>query len=618
MVHDNLIGQNILGYDVKNTIHSGAFGTVYEVEKTNPSGTYKRALKHMTIPSTSQYISVLNSMGGDESKTKDYFSKMLENIANEIRILNQLSEEDSTHIVRYYENDIKIQDNPLRYDIFILMERLKPLEDFINQNPFTVSDVLNLGLDVLQGLKTCHDNDVIHRDIKEGNIFVTDNGNYKIGDFGVSKILKHSSNAESFKGTPNYLAPEIRNNQKGYTKSVDLYSLGIVLYRLLNYNRNPFVPRYPDSYNYEDENLALEKRMNGEIPDLPLLGGEFIGDVIVKSLKSMEERFQTVDEFFDALKKAKEKTDHHILEENVIAVPLDTTLNSNSTNYIETLRDTDSNNANYSQTDNEHTRNIDINGIFQTQSNSSELQSNHSSITENLEQIASPPEPPTDVPENVVTDSADNDIFDKIILFMPIIIFFIGILAYFIIIPNIYGKSVSFIDWLFSDTETIVATLRNANVVFEQVNGIVAIGMFCWLWLASFILSLFFAGRKLNAHAEPATSLKATKQENCLVVQNINFILDNLKMKHRTREIEDFSYSVKRLENNLSIETDFGYGNSSVIQCENNLTDKIRELKISVTNIEIGNISDNIRKSATILNNINSLLKQRAELKKRH
>lgn len=613
MSQANLIGQSILGYNVKKIIHSGAFGTVYAVEKTNPSGTYKRALKHMTIPSTSQYISVLNSMGGDESKTKDYFSKMLENIANEIRILNRLSEEDSTHIVRYYENDIKIQDTPLRYDIFILMECLNPLEDFINQNKFTVSDVLNLGFDVLQGLKTCHDNDIIHRDIKEGNIFVTDNNNYKIGDFGVSKILKHSSNAESFTGTPNYLAPEIRSDQRGYTKSVDLYSLGIVLYRLLNYNRNPFVPRYPDNYNYEDENIAFEKRMNGEIPDLPLLGGEFIGKVVVKSLQSSSDRFQTAEEFLNALKNAKEKTSPEILEENIIAVNSNATLNSNSTNYAETLRDTGESNPNSSPNTNEQHRTLNINGIFQTQSNPSEMQINHSNVRENLNHIEIPPE----VSENEMPHSG-NDIFDKMILFMPVIIFFIGVLAYFIIIPNIYGKSVSFIDWLFSDTETIVATLRNSNVVFEQVNGIVAIGIFCWMWLASFILSLFFVGRKLNSPAEPTTSLKSTKQANCLVLQNINFTLVNLRNKHGTREVEDLSYAMKRLENNLSIETDFGYGSSAVIKCENDITEKIRELKISVSNIEIGNISDNIRKSNSILNDINLLIMQRSELKKRH
>lgn len=56
-----------------------------------------------------------------------------------------------------------------------------------------------LAFDILDGLKSCHENGVIHRDIKDDNIFVSENGGYKIGDFGVSKVLKDSTRAESLK-----------------------------------------------------------------------------------------------------------------------------------------------------------------------------------------------------------------------------------------------------------------------------------------------------------------------------------------------------------------------------------------------------------------------------------
>ena len=210
----NLIGKKVLGYTVSEKLGSGAFGTVYKVIKTNPSGQYVRALKHITIPSEKEYYSVLNSMGGDISKADNYFSKMLDNIVSEIRILNDLSEQGVKHIVRYYENDIINTDMPKQYHIFILMEYLTPLEDYVQRNEFFVRDVVKLGLDVLQGLQSCHDNGVIHRDIKDDNIFVSDKGEYKIGDFGVSKILKNSSKAESMKGTLNFLAPEVYSGKE--------------------------------------------------------------------------------------------------------------------------------------------------------------------------------------------------------------------------------------------------------------------------------------------------------------------------------------------------------------------------------------------------------------------
>ena len=121
-------------------------------------------------------------------------------------------------------------DSPRRYDVYILMEYLTPLDDYIATHTLTVRDVVTLCKDVLTGLKACHENGIIHRDIKDDNIFVSENGGYKIGDFGVSKVLKDSTKAESLKGTPNYLAPEVYLGKAGYTISVDLYSLGMDSY----------------------------------------------------------------------------------------------------------------------------------------------------------------------------------------------------------------------------------------------------------------------------------------------------------------------------------------------------------------------------------------------------
>ena len=119
-----MIGEKVLGYTVDEKIGSGGFGIVYRVSKTNASGKYVRALKHITIPSQKQYIDILNSMGGDYSKANDYFAGVLKEIVNEIQIISTLSETGTKNIVRYYENDIIENDSPKKYDIYILMECL--------------------------------------------------------------------------------------------------------------------------------------------------------------------------------------------------------------------------------------------------------------------------------------------------------------------------------------------------------------------------------------------------------------------------------------------------------------------------------------------------------------
>lgn len=74
----------------------------------------------------------------------------------------------------------------------------------------------------------------MHRDLKSSNIFICSDGNIKLGDFGIAKVLKHSDDfAKTIVGTPYYLSPEICQ-RKPYNKSSDIWSLGCILYELMN------------------------------------------------------------------------------------------------------------------------------------------------------------------------------------------------------------------------------------------------------------------------------------------------------------------------------------------------------------------------------------------------
>ena len=444
MAQKNLLGQNILGYNVTELLGAGAFGTVYKIEKTNASGKYVRALKHITIPSDRQYSDVLNSMGGDVSKADDYFAEMLKGIVSEIQILNDLSEKGISNIVRYYENEIVTQESPRRYDIYIMMEYLEPLEDFIAHNDFTVRDVVKLGVDVLNGLSACHDNGVIHRDIKDDNIFVSSNGEYKIGDFGVSKVLKNSSKAESLKGTPNFLAPEVYLGKESYTKSVDLYSLGIVLYRLLNYSRNPFLPKFPEQFYANDEDAAFEKRMNGEIPELPSLGGNSIGNVIVKAISDSSNRFQSAEEFMQALKVALQNTSEEVLSKKIKfnVVPASS---SNNGNYDATFHN-NSLSAGTLNTDGTSSSPSVHQHLFDTVGEAPNAHTDNSAPIvdvsainrENLEAREEQSSANTDANQN-----KGSGILKKIILFLlPLIVVALGAGAYFFILPKFADKTV--------------------------------------------------------------------------------------------------------------------------------------------------------------------------------
>ena len=313
-----MIGKEILGYHVDEKIGSGGFGTVYKVSKTNAAGTYVRALKHITLPTKKQYASVLNSMGGDYAKADDYFASVLNDIVSEIQILSTLSESGTKNIVRYYENDIIETPSPKTYDIYIMMEFLTPFTDYIESKPILVRDVIKLGKDILTALISCHEKSIIHRDIKDDNIFVSSKGEYKLGDFGVSKMLKDKSRAESVKGTPNFIAPEVYLGKEKYDHTVDLYSLGIVLYKLLNKSRNPFLPEFPEPYSTEDEDIAFETRMTGKVPSAPVMAKNKLGEVIVKAISPRAQRYDSAKEFYDALLECEKEMGEKALDDVVM------------------------------------------------------------------------------------------------------------------------------------------------------------------------------------------------------------------------------------------------------------------------------------------------------------
>lgn len=273
---------------VEETVGQGTYGTVYKVTREVMGQTQVSAVKHIQVPTQAQLKDAETSLGSDEDTLAAYFEDMIRNFAREIQVLDTLS--DYTSIIGYKDHRIIRNKNGIGWDILIRMEYLTPLRAYLKTHSLSREQIACLGLDILTALEICEKKGVIHRDIKDDNIFINSEGVFKLGDFGIARQMTEGcATATRGMGTAAYMAPEVYLGQH-YDRRADLYSLGIVLYRLLNYGRMPFVP-------LEKPDAAFERRMRGDTLPLPQNAEDALGRMVAKACAfSEEDRYQNAAE----------------------------------------------------------------------------------------------------------------------------------------------------------------------------------------------------------------------------------------------------------------------------------------------------------------------------------
>mgnify|MGYP003302704213 CR=1 FL=1 len=267
-------------WHITRLIGEGSFGKVFEIERKDFGKTYKSALKAITIPQNQSEIKNLSMSGMDSDSVTTYFNSLVENVAKEFELMSEMK--GHSNIVSYEDHNVFKHEDGIGWDILIRMELLTPADSFFSENGIDNEKVIRLGIDLCKALEVCQKHNVVHRDIKPSNIFVSSNGDFKLGDFGVAKTIEQTTGDFSKKGTHNYMAPEVYKGES-YGNSVDLYSVGIVMYRYLNNNRTPFLPQPPEMITYNKSEEALTRRMRGEELSPPVNANKELTRIILKA-----------------------------------------------------------------------------------------------------------------------------------------------------------------------------------------------------------------------------------------------------------------------------------------------------------------------------------------------
>lgn len=266
------------GWETVRVIGRGSYGTVYEVRRDMLGEMESAVVKVISIPKDESDLEEMYSDGYDEESITNTFQEQLKGIVAEyslMRKMNGCANVVSCDDIRYVQ-----KESGLGWDVYIKMELLTPLVKALPERiPETM--VLDIARDMCGALILCKQYNIIHRDIKPQNILLSPNGDYKLGDFGIAKTVEKTSGGTPI-GTYRYIAPEVFYN-KPYGAAADIYSLGLVLYWLLNERRMPFIPLPPKKVNAEADERARIRRLSGEPLPPPAHGSAALKAIVLKA-----------------------------------------------------------------------------------------------------------------------------------------------------------------------------------------------------------------------------------------------------------------------------------------------------------------------------------------------
>lgn len=304
------------GWHIIRELGRGSYGRVYEISRKVLDIEEHGAMKVIPVPSNPDEIKEYLMDGFDRETIKKRFENHRSVVLREYAMMVKLK--DSQNIVRCDDISVVMRPDGISSDIYIRMELLAPMREYEKLRGYNESEIIKVGQDICCLLSLCEARGIVHRDIKPANIMVSNKGQYKLGDFGIARSMDHTTTATRI-GTLNYMAPEVYLGKK-YGHSSDIYSLGLVLYWLMNDRCMPFLSKQSSGKGLAEELSAQNRRMGGESLPAPLHGSPKLIQAVLKALSyNPADRYKTAEDFNRALGACTYATDPN--EETVLLEP---------------------------------------------------------------------------------------------------------------------------------------------------------------------------------------------------------------------------------------------------------------------------------------------------------
>lgn len=223
----------------------------------NSATNEKYIVKIISLPPSATQLDALLLTGvlKDEEDAKQYYKYRTQDWTEEIQVLQQLSKQEGFFACEGFQ--VVPAEDGIGYEIYILTPYARTLSRELKKKPFTQLEALNLGIDICSALAASRRNGYLFTNLKPSNIFITENGEFKIGDLGFLNLnaLHYAAIAEHCLSP--YTAPEIADASSSVNETVDVYGLGMLLYDIYNNGILPEDRTIPLSApQYADEEMA--------------------------------------------------------------------------------------------------------------------------------------------------------------------------------------------------------------------------------------------------------------------------------------------------------------------------------------------------------------------------
>lgn len=268
--------------------------SVYSVKSTRSEQLY--VLKHISVPESQKQVEALIFTGAasDKEAAQAYYQQVVADYQAELEQMEALSNSPNLDAFRSYE--IRPKEDGVGFDVFLLAEFRTTLEQYLLKTDITHASAVNLAMDLCNALADLREAGLIHRDVKPSNIYLSSQGHFMLGDMGLAKIedLKYCSMPEGMLSP--YSAPELFDLMANVNETIDLYAVGLILYRIYNGNHAPL----------EDEKTSAKSadklRITGQALPAPMFADYEMAEIIGKACAfKPEDRYQTPAELKEAI-----------------------------------------------------------------------------------------------------------------------------------------------------------------------------------------------------------------------------------------------------------------------------------------------------------------------------